>query len=110
MGEFIFLNRTRYYVSLTLTILECTLWSAINPNDLGILSWSLNDFERIDPFNAAACDSAHKADLDWLTSTRISVYALLEEQRYSHIMLLPLKELPTQNTLTGQQTVHSQLS
>jgi hypothetical protein len=68
-GEFIFLNRTRYDVSPSLTILGCTLWSAINPDDLDILSWSLNDFRRIDSFNPASYDSAHKADLDWLTST-----------------------------------------
>jgi len=69
MGEFILLNRTRYDVSPTLTILGCTLWSALNPDDLDILSWSLTDFKRIDSFKPASYQSAHKLDLDWLTST-----------------------------------------
>jgi len=69
MGEFVFLNQTRYDVSPTLTILGCTLWSALNPNDLDVLSWSLTDFKRIGSFKPSSYESAHKVDLDWLTST-----------------------------------------
>ncbi|KAH0581699.1 hypothetical protein J132_00641 [Termitomyces sp. J132] len=68
-GTFVYLNRTRYDVSSNLTILGCTLWSSLNPNDLDILSWSLTDFRRIDSFNPDVYAALHKADLAWLNNT-----------------------------------------
>ena len=67
-GKFIYLNRTRYDVSPTLTILGCTLWSALDPSELDILSWSLTDFKRIEDFDPAAYDALHRADLAWLNA------------------------------------------
>jgi len=68
-GEFILLNRTRYDLTSTLTILGCTLWSALNLDDLDILSWSLTDFKRIDSLTPASYASAHNTDLTWLTDS-----------------------------------------
>ncbi|KAK7463436.1 hypothetical protein VKT23_006788 [Stygiomarasmius scandens] len=73
LGKFIYLNRTRYDVSETLTILGCTLWSALNPEDLDILSWSITDFRRIDSFNPEAYSALHRGDLDWLNNTVSSI-------------------------------------
>ncbi|TFY78642.1 hypothetical protein EWM64_g5371 [Hericium alpestre] len=75
LGKFVYLNRTRYDVSPSLTILGCTLWSALNTADLDILSWSLNDFRRIDSFNPTAYGSLHRADLEWLNATVSSIAA-----------------------------------
>ena len=68
-GKFVYLNRTRYDVSATLTVLGCTLWSALNPDDLDILSWALTDFKRIEGFDPAAFTALHQRDLAWLNAT-----------------------------------------
>ncbi|KAJ3551208.1 hypothetical protein NM688_g4841 [Phlebia brevispora] len=68
-GKFIYLNRTRHDVSPTLTVLGCTLWSALNPADLDILSWCLTDFRRIDGFDPVAFTALHQRDVVWLNNT-----------------------------------------
>ncbi|KAG6893421.1 hypothetical protein C0992_010046 [Termitomyces sp. T32_za158] len=73
LGTFVYLNRTRHDISPDLTILGCTLWSALNPDDLDILSWSLTDFRRINSFNPDAYVDLHKTDLAWLNSTIASI-------------------------------------
>jgi hypothetical protein len=64
-----FLNRTRYDVSPRLTILGCTLWSALDPKNLDVLSLGLNDFRRIENFNPKSFDALHRGDLAWLNAT-----------------------------------------
>ncbi|OBZ73205.1 hypothetical protein A0H81_06951 [Grifola frondosa] len=80
LGSFIYLNRTRHDVSPKLTILGCTLWSALNPADLDILSWSLTDFRRISSFDPETFVALHRADLEWLNST-VSAIANEEPER-----------------------------
>ncbi|GBE87486.1 Ser/Thr protein phosphatase protein [Sparassis latifolia] len=80
LGDFIFLNRTRHDVSPTLTILGCTLWSALNPGDLDILSWSLTDFRRITSFDPEKYVALHTAELAWLSAT-VAAIALDEPER-----------------------------
>ncbi|KAG8996887.1 hypothetical protein FRB94_007986 [Tulasnella sp. JGI-2019a] len=80
-GEFIFLDRKRYDVSPTLTILGCTLWSALNPDDLDILSWSLNDFKQIEGFNPDAYNALHLADKTWLNDA-VRLIHQAEPQRH----------------------------
>ncbi|KZT67410.1 Ser/Thr protein phosphatase superfamily protein [Daedalea quercina L-15889] len=74
-GEFIFLNRTRYDLSPSVTILGCTLWSALDPANMDILLWSLNDFKRIDNFNPATYTKSHRADLAWLRRSLMEIRA-----------------------------------
>ncbi|KAF9065039.1 Ser/Thr protein phosphatase protein [Rhodocollybia butyracea] len=69
LGSFFLLDRTRHDISPTLTILGCSLWSALNQDDLDILSWSLTDFRRIGEFNPTVHSALHKADLTWLNET-----------------------------------------
>ncbi|KIY43830.1 Ser/Thr protein phosphatase superfamily protein [Fistulina hepatica ATCC 64428] len=73
LGEFIFLNRTRYNMSPTLTILGCTLWSHLNPDDKDILSWSLTDFKRIRSFDMDIYEKLHRQDITWLHETLGSI-------------------------------------
>ncbi|KAF8912094.1 Ser/Thr protein phosphatase superfamily protein [Gymnopilus junonius] len=73
LGKFIFLNRTRYDISPTLTILGCTLWSHLNPDDKDILSWSLTDFKRIRSFTMDAYEELHQQDVTWLRETLASI-------------------------------------
>ncbi|EAU92485.1 Ser/Thr protein phosphatase superfamily protein [Coprinopsis cinerea okayama7 len=72
-GEFIFLNRKRYDLSPDITILGCTLWSRLNPDDLDILSWSLTDFKRIEGFTPEKYQAAHEQDREWLRNTIESI-------------------------------------
>ncbi|KDQ12100.1 hypothetical protein BOTBODRAFT_424301 [Botryobasidium botryosum FD-172 SS1] len=65
-NSFIYLNRSRHDLTPTLTILGCTLWSSLNPEDLDILSWSLTDFKRIEAFTPALYADNHDRDISWL--------------------------------------------
>jgi hypothetical protein len=86
-GEFILLHRRRYDLSSTLSILGCTLWSALNPDHLDFLSRSLTDFRRIEAFTPTSYLAAHQTDLDWLTSTIHNIRTTELERRivvFSH--------------------------
>ncbi|RXW11945.1 hypothetical protein EST38_g13912 [Candolleomyces aberdarensis] len=65
-GEFVFLNRKRYDIGPNISILGCTLWASLNPENLDILSWSLTDFKRIVGFDPEGYQKAHETDLTWL--------------------------------------------
>lgn len=67
--SFIYLNRTRHDLSPNLTLLGCTLWSALDPDELDILSWSLQDLRRIDDLSPDAYNALHAGDLAWLNHT-----------------------------------------
>ncbi|KAI0061039.1 Ser/Thr protein phosphatase protein [Artomyces pyxidatus] len=84
LGTFVYLNRTRYDISPTLTILGCTLWSALDPADLDILSWSLTDFRRIDAFDPAAYATLHAADVAWLNAAVAAVEPGREVVVFTH--------------------------
>ncbi|KZW00679.1 Ser/Thr protein phosphatase superfamily protein [Exidia glandulosa HHB12029] len=73
--RFILLDRTRYDVSPTLSILGCTLWSRIEPEDLDILQWALTDFKRIEGFDPSAFQSCHEKDLAWLEESITKIAA-----------------------------------
>ncbi|KAF9010808.1 hypothetical protein BDQ17DRAFT_1387956 [Cyathus striatus] len=76
-GEFIFLNRKRYDITPNVTLLGCTLWAALNPDDLDILSWALTDFKRIGAFNPEIYQKAHETDIAWL---RTSIETIKNEE------------------------------
>ncbi|EMD30993.1 hypothetical protein CERSUDRAFT_163587 [Gelatoporia subvermispora B] len=75
LGAFILLSRTRYDASPTLTILGCTLWSALDSGALDTLSRTLSDFKRIISFDASAFSAAHTADITWLTDNITQIRA-----------------------------------
>ncbi len=107
-GKFIVLDRTRFDVSPTLTILGCTLWSALDPDCLDILSWSLTDFKRIHGFDAAFYNTLHQTDLAWLCeSVEAFVATNLTVALSCSLTTHPLlRELVTQSTLADQRTLH----
>ncbi|KAI0653964.1 Ser/Thr protein phosphatase superfamily protein [Cubamyces menziesii] len=65
-GRFVLLNRARYDLSPTLTVLGCTLWARLNQDDIDVLSWGLNDFRQIKGFDPSAFQAAHARDAAWL--------------------------------------------
>lgn len=68
----------------TLTILGCTLWSALNPGDLDILSWALSDFRRIDNFKPSTYMSLHEGDVGWLIQ---SIKVIRESEPHRRIVI-----------------------
>jgi hypothetical protein len=65
-GHFIFLDQTRFDLSRDVTILVCTLYSSILPEQTEHVSFGLNDFYRIDSWTTETHRAAHAADLEWL--------------------------------------------
>lgn len=68
VGEFIFLDRTRYDLTATLTILGCPLWSSIPPSTAPYVSRGLNDFVQVENWTVDDYNSAHDGDVQWLNS------------------------------------------
>lgn len=66
LGEFIFLNQTRYDLSDKLTILGCPLYSNIPPERSMDLTCGLNDFYQIAEWDTDLHTKAHLSDLAWL--------------------------------------------
>lgn len=66
MGQLIFLNRTRYDISPSVTILGCTLFSRITEPQAEMVSFGLNDFYHTKDWTIETHREAHLADLAWL--------------------------------------------
>ncbi|EEP81350.1 predicted protein [Uncinocarpus reesii 1704] len=66
LGQFVFLDQTRYDVSDEVTVLGCTLYSHVVPEQEERVSFGLNDFYYIDGWTIASHNDAHAADLAWL--------------------------------------------
>lgn len=80
-GAFVFLDRSSYDLTPSLTILGCTLWTKLAESELDILSWSLTDFKRIQGFNPAAYHAAHLRDLEWLNRTVLDISSSAPDKR-----------------------------
>ncbi|KAI0639503.1 Ser/Thr protein phosphatase protein [Trametes polyzona] len=65
-GRFILLDRTRYDLSPTLTVLGCTLWSRLDPDNTDLIHIGLNDFHQIAGLTPPVYDALHERDLAWL--------------------------------------------
>ncbi|EJD55160.1 Ser/Thr protein phosphatase superfamily protein [Auricularia subglabra TFB-10046 SS5] len=84
-GRFVLLDRTRYDVSATVTILGCTLWSRLAEDDLDILSWAMTDFKRIASFTPESYQALHTADVAWLQA---EIARLQQEEPQRRIVVL----------------------
>ncbi|EIW64566.1 Ser/Thr protein phosphatase protein [Trametes versicolor FP-101664 SS1] len=65
-GRFILLDRTRYDISETVTVLGCTLWSRLDPSRRHAIHLGLNDFSQIQDFTPSVYNSLFERDLAWL--------------------------------------------
>ncbi|KZO94542.1 hypothetical protein CALVIDRAFT_484284 [Calocera viscosa TUFC12733] len=83
-GVFVYLNRTRYDVSPSLTLLGCTLWSAIDPEHADAIAKISPDFKFTENFDVAAYDEVHKADLTWLEG---AIAAIRTEELHRQIVV-----------------------
>jgi hypothetical protein len=76
LGQFVFLDKTRYDISPTLSVLGCTLFSQVMHEQIDHVSLRLNDFYQIKDWSVEAHSEAHRADLDWLNSEIDSIERL----------------------------------
>jgi hypothetical protein len=61
------MDRRRIYLpDSNATLLGCTLWSDVLPNQAAAVEKGLADFKRIRGFGTAEYAASHRADLDWL--------------------------------------------
>jgi hypothetical protein len=79
-GKFIFLDQTRYDISPTVTVLGCTLFSHIVPEQIDAVNFGLNDFYHINNWSIEAHQQAHFADRTWL-NTEVESISRLEPER-----------------------------
>ena len=80
IGKFVFLDRKRYDYSENLTVLGCTLFSFIKPEQRDSVARFVSDFSKISDWNVESHNAAHQSDLQWLNS-QISECARNEPQR-----------------------------
>ncbi|KAF2743419.1 Ser/Thr protein phosphatase superfamily [Sporormia fimetaria CBS 119925] len=84
LGEFVLLDRTSFRLPDTdITILGCSLFSAVAPGKEMAVEMGLNDFFHTTDWNVGAHNTAHKRDLEWLNA---SVAEL--EQSYTKTVIL----------------------
>lgn len=79
-GEFVLLDQTRYDLSPTVTVLGCTLFSRINPEQAESISFGLNDFYYINDWSIESHRKAHSTDLQWL-NMEVELISRLEPER-----------------------------
>ncbi|EJF66790.1 Ser/Thr protein phosphatase protein [Dichomitus squalens LYAD-421 SS1] len=66
IGRFVLLDRTRFDLSDTVTVLGCTLWSRLDMLNAEMLCLGLNDFRLISDMNIATYTALHRRDVEWL--------------------------------------------
>ncbi|KAI0375101.1 Ser/Thr protein phosphatase protein [Pilatotrama ljubarskyi] len=84
-GRFILLDRTRYDLSDTVTILGCTLWSRLDPDRESAVRRGLNDFSMIEGFTPRVYTSLHERDLSWLEN---SIASIAEKEPHRRIVVM----------------------
>jgi hypothetical protein len=80
-GNFVLLDQVRYDISASITVLGCTLFSAIEPHQESSVKLFVSDFERIENWGIESHNAAHKSDLDWLNQQVMSITQCEPERR-----------------------------
>jgi hypothetical protein len=81
LGDFVFLDQTRYDLSPEVTILGCTLWSNIAEEYKERVSFGINDFYYIGDWNVEDHNSRHREDVEWLNSQIMQIAASEPERK-----------------------------
>ncbi|KAA8652635.1 uncharacterized protein ATNIH1004_001540 [Aspergillus tanneri] len=66
LGEFVFLDQTRYDVTGNITILGCTLFSHISPKQEFAMESRMVHFKDILKWTVDDHNAAHRSELSWL--------------------------------------------
>ena len=81
LGRFIFLNRRRFDLSDTVTVLGATLFSHISDEQRSAASLFISDFSNIRDCTVDAHNAAHATDLAWLNREVEAIAREPEERR-----------------------------
>lgn len=68
LGQFVLLDKTRFDISPTLSILGCTLFSQVAQEQVQSVNFGLNDFYHIRDWTIETHQAAHFAELEWLNN------------------------------------------
>lgn len=80
VGEFVFLDQTRYDLTSRHTILGCTLFSEVLPEQIVPVQMFVSDFTNIESWTVDNHCEAHASDLSWL-NLQVSSLMLQEPSR-----------------------------
>ncbi|PKS12309.1 hypothetical protein jhhlp_001609 [Lomentospora prolificans] len=75
IGKFVFLDQTRYDVTDTLTVLGCTLFTHVSPEQAKDVEDRMVDFEGIREWTVDDHNRAHRSDVEWLNSQVAAISA-----------------------------------
>jgi len=81
IGKFIFLDQTRYDLTERITILGCTLFSYVTPEQAKAVASRLVDFKDTLNWSVHDHNLSHQSDLSWLNA-EVSKIAREEPQRH----------------------------
>ncbi|KAK1766100.1 Ser/Thr protein phosphatase [Phialemonium atrogriseum] len=85
IGQFVFLNRNRFDISDTITILGCTLFSNVTESQRSTVSLFVSDFSNILGWTVDSHNAAHKVDLEWLNA---QVTTITRDEPHRSIVIL----------------------
>lgn len=68
LGRFVFMDRRRFDLDDTVTVLGCTMFSNITEDQRGTVSLFISDFSNTPNWTVDSHNEAHKADLAWLNA------------------------------------------
>ena len=85
LGEFVVLDQTRYDVTHQVTILGCTLYSNVLPEQREDVSVRLNDFYSIKGWSVDDHNAAHRSDVEWLQR---QLATISQNERSRRVMVL----------------------
>ncbi|KAL4895692.1 hypothetical protein BDV59DRAFT_199684 [Aspergillus ambiguus] len=80
LGQFLFLDQTRFDLTPEVTLLGCTLHSNVSQRQEERVSFGLNDFYQIQGWTVTDHRAAHEADCAWLDQ-RVADIAASEPHR-----------------------------
>ena len=84
-GKFIFLDQTRYDLGSRLSILGCTLFSNVPPEEAALVDTYMVDFEDTVDWTVPLHNAAHASDLAWLNN---QVHHITETEPKREILIL----------------------
>lgn len=84
-GRFVLLDKTRYDLSPTVSILGCTLFSKITAAQKDFVNFGLNDFYSIKDWTVEMHVQEHESDLRWLNA---EVQKLKEEESNRKVIIM----------------------
>ncbi|KAK4159949.1 Ser/Thr protein phosphatase [Cladorrhinum sp. PSN259] len=85
LGRFVFLNRRRFDLSDTVTLLGATLFSNVRDDQKSTVSLFMSDFSNISQWTVEEHNAMHQRDLRWLNST---VETMMREEPHRSVVIL----------------------